>query len=101
MNFKKKHQRIPGSDDSNYENDIKEVKEIASNLAKKYGIENYNLDYAHELVRYGGTELHNIASFMGGVTAQEVIKTITHQFLTLNNTFVFNGVHSDSCTIIA
>ncbi|EFO21305.1 hypothetical protein LOAG_07183 [Loa loa] len=44
-----------------------------------------------EMCRYGASELHVIASLIGGITAQEVIKLITHQYIPLNNTFVFDG----------
>jgi amyloid beta precursor protein binding protein 1 len=42
--------------------------------------------------RYGASELHAIAAFVGGVAAQEAVKLITHQYLPLNNTFVYNGI---------
>lgn len=44
-----------------------------------------------EMCRYGASELHVIASLIGGITAQEVIKLITHQYISLDNTFVFDG----------
>jgi hypothetical protein len=46
--------------------------------------------------RFGAAELHNIASFMGGVASQEAIKLITHQYTPLNNTFLYNGMNSTS-----
>ena len=48
--------------------------------------------------RYGGSELHSVAAVMGGVASQEVLKLLTHQFVPLNHTFVFNGVHGASQT---
>jgi len=47
-----------------------------------------------EFIRYGGIELHNIASLMGGLIAQEIIKIITSQFLPCNNTTIFDGIKS-------
>lgn len=44
-----------------------------------------------EMCRYGASELHVIASLIGGITAQEVIKLITHQYICIDNTFVFDG----------
>ncbi|VDO47139.1 unnamed protein product [Brugia timori] len=44
-----------------------------------------------EMCRYGASELHVIASLVGGITAQEVIKLITHQYIPLDNTFIFDG----------
>ena len=47
-----------------------------------------------ELVRYGGAEIHNIASVAGGIVSQEVIKVITKQYVPVNNTVLFDGVGS-------
>jgi hypothetical protein len=46
--------------------------------------------------RYEGSQLHTIASFIGGVASQEAIKLLTHQFKPINNTYVFNGITSES-----
>ena len=46
--------------------------------------------------RFGRGEIHNIASFIGGVASQEVIKLITHQYIPMDNTFVFDGARSVS-----
>jgi len=46
--------------------------------------------------RYGVGSIHNIASFMGGVVSQEIIKLITHQYIPMNNTFIFDGARSVS-----
>jgi hypothetical protein len=50
--------------------------------------------HVQELVRLGAhnSQLHTVSSFVGGVASQEVIKLLTHQFIPMNNTFVFNGV---------
>ena len=36
--------------------------------------------------------MHNIGAVMGGVGAQVCLKLIMHQYIPLNNTFVFNGI---------
>ena len=51
-------------------------------------------DFAVELHRYGGGELHNLAAIIGGVVSQEAVKIITNQYLPLNNTFIYNGIAS-------
>jgi len=33
---------------------------------------------------------------MGGVVSQEIIKLITHQYIPMDNTFVFDGARSVS-----
>ena len=53
-------------------------------------------EYLMEVCRYGAAELHNIAAFMGGVASQEIIKLLTHQYIPLNNTLIFNGMNASS-----
>ena len=52
--------------------------------------------WCREVARYGGAELHNIASFTGGIVSQEVIKCVTRQYLPARNTVVLDGVQSKS-----
>ena len=47
-------------------------------------------------IRAGGGELHNIASLVGGLVAQEAIKLITKQYIPSNNTCIFDGITSSS-----
>jgi len=75
---------------------------LSESLLKNWGIDSSNVEYrkyAQELVRFGGSELHTIASFIGGLASQEIIKVITHQYLPLNNTYIFNGVNSSSVSM--
>eukprot|EP00357_Protocruzia_adherens_P002316 CAMPEP_0115024230 /NCGR_PEP_ID=MMETSP0216-20121206/33053_1 /TAXON_ID=223996 /ORGANISM="Protocruzia adherens, Strain Boccale" /LENGTH=523 /DNA_ID=CAMNT_0002398127 /DNA_START=16 /DNA_END=1587 /DNA_ORIENTATION=- len=51
-----------------------------------------NEDILKEIIRYGASEIHNVAAFMGGVTSQEAIKLISEQYLPLNNTFLYSGI---------
>uniref|UniRef100_A0A914X7P2 NEDD8-activating enzyme E1 regulatory subunit n=1 Tax=Plectus sambesii TaxID=2011161 RepID=A0A914X7P2_9BILA len=43
-----------------------------------------------EICRYGAGEPHPIAALLGGIVAQETIKLITHQYLPVDNTFVYD-----------
>jgi len=56
------------------------------------GNELFSKDHAMEMVRYGGIELHNISALIGGIAAQEAIKIVTHQFVPLKSTYIFNGI---------
>ena len=56
-------------------------------------------DLVAEFCRWGGSEMHAIASVMGGIASQEVIKAATHQYLPLNNTFIFNGSNGTTATL--
>ena len=53
-------------------------------------------DYIQEICRCGAAELHSVASYMGGVAAQEVIKIVTGQYVPINNCYIFNGMKSSS-----
>ena len=55
-------------------------------------------DHAMEMVRYGGIELHNISALIGGIAAQETIKILTHQFVPLKSTYIFNGIAACGAT---
>ena len=47
-------------------------------------------ELVHEFCRWGGAEMHSVASVVGGIAAREAIKAVTHQYVPLNNTFIFN-----------
>lgn len=59
-----------------------------------------SVDHATEMTRSCEVELHNIAALMGGVASQEIIKIITHQFLPLNHTYIFNGITGNAATYV-
>lgn len=54
------------------------------------------MDATQELRRTEGGELHNVSALAGGLVAQEVLKVLTRQYVPLDNTCVFDGVHSRS-----
>lgn len=75
--FYDKNGRVAGAEDGEYEEDVKAVEEIAGGYLKRIGVEELGKrakGMCREVVRPGGGELHNIASFAGGVAAQELIK---------------------------
>ncbi|KXL49241.1 hypothetical protein M433DRAFT_132685 [Acidomyces richmondensis BFW] len=104
--------RMPGSGESDFETDVAKVTGIAHKIldgllaeAATMGEEppesaeearEHVSEYCRELVRAGGGELHNMASLLGGLLAQEVIKVVTRQYIPIDNTCVFDGVGSRS-----
>lgn len=89
----------PGQEDENIESDTVELRKIVDELLVEFGVTEtvHDMDkYIAEMVRYGGCELHNISSLMGGVAGQELIKLCTRQRIPVNNTWVFSGIKSIS-----
>ncbi|OCK83679.1 hypothetical protein K432DRAFT_423190 [Lepidopterella palustris CBS 459.81] len=103
--------KVAGGDD--WESDTEEVEGIAlkiiDGLINEAGtsidedeyseIKSRAREYAQELVRAGGSELHNISALTGGLVAQEVIKVVTKQYIPVDNTCVFDGVRSKSSVL--
>ncbi|KAG0347216.1 NEDD8-activating enzyme E1 regulatory subunit [Podila humilis] len=92
------HGRYPGEGES-WKEDIEQLQGNVTTLLQSWGIEQEDAvskDLTHEICRYGVGSVHNIASFMGGVVSQEIIKIITHQYIPMDNTFIFDGARSVS-----
>lgn len=50
-----------------------------------------------EIFMHQTSNYHNISSFIGGITAQEVLKITTEQYIPLDNLYVYDGIRSVSC----
>lgn len=92
--------RYPGDDlNQSLDNDVLVLKKHTLKLLADYGITNITIkdDFIIEMCRYGNSELHSVAAFLGGCAAQESIKMLTSQFVPINNTIIYNAVkHSTS-----
>ncbi|GJJ75122.1 NEDD8-activating enzyme E1 regulatory subunit [Entomortierella parvispora] len=94
--------RYPGEGPSDgtvwEEEDVPKLHSLVAGLLQSWGLERDAVprDLTYEICRYGNGAIHNIASFMGGVVSQEIIKLITHQYIPMDNTFVFDGARSVS-----
>ncbi|KAF9924370.1 NEDD8-activating enzyme E1 regulatory subunit [Linnemannia zychae] len=91
------HGRYPGEGEE-WEEDVDHLHANVTTLLQSWGVNTdiISRDLTHEICRYGRGAIHNIASFMGGVASQEVIKLITHQYIPMDNTFIFDGARSVS-----
>jgi amyloid beta precursor protein binding protein 1 len=91
----------PGDGVEGLEADVVKLKSITGCLFQKWQLSISPIDDDHitEFCRYGGGEVHSVAAFVGGVAAQEVIKIITHQFVPLNNTWIYNAATSSTLTV--
>ena len=89
----------PGTRNSQLAADAARLFAIAKQTSSEIGFEEtappITENHAVEMTRYGACEIHNIASFIGGITAQEAVKLITCQYVPLNNTYIFNGITGD------
>ena len=80
---------------SKMESDAQELLSVAKRLCDaQYKIDPNLIVEAHatEMVRYAGSEPHNIAALIGGIASQEAVKLITAQYIPLNNTYIYNGI---------
>ncbi|KAH0613345.1 uncharacterized protein H6S33_009725 [Morchella sextelata] len=70
--------RAPGDTEGPIDEDTAEMRRLAKAYLSEVGcspeLTERTENIIGELVRYGGAELHNIASLVGGLVAQEVIK---------------------------
>lgn len=111
--FRTKHGRYPGSiltqgvADAGFQADVQELHDTCRQLisdSKVTALEKEGKELedfrqaAQEVARYAGTEIHNIAAFMGGTAAQIALKVILKQFCPLNNTLLFNGIFGNADT---
>ena len=122
--FHSKYARYPGeNDDSTLIADQEEVFAELRVLCEQYGVDPTLIEgnttegedkmktddggdvialvtraHAAEITRYGGCELQNTSALVGGIAAQEAVKIITHQYVPLNNTYIFNGIASCGAT---
>lgn len=105
--FYEKFNRYPGefslsindmdTDQRQLEIDLNELKQFGKqfiNCDKPQGLIRENI--LEELCRYGASELHSIAAFIGGCCAQEAIKLITHQYVPIDNILVYNGIRQSA-----
>jgi len=98
--FFKKHARYPGVG-GDPEADAKEMEALQATLLQELGTSSavVQSDCLKEMARFGATEIHNIAAFMGGIGAQISLKVILEQYVPLNNTIIFNGLRGSCQTM--
>ncbi|XP_076295224.1 nedd8-activating enzyme E1 regulatory subunit APP-BP1 isoform X2 [Lasioglossum baleicum] len=97
--FQTEYNSYPGEFDDQVEPDIVKLKACISKLLIEWGCGPLAKDdYVHEFCRFGGSELHSVSAFLGGLAAQEVIKFVTNQYKPVQNTFIYDAVTSNSGT---
>lgn len=97
--FQAEYNSYPGEFDDQVEPDIVKLKACITKLLSEWGCGSLAKDdYVHEFCRFGGSELHSVSAFLGGLAAQEVIKFVTNQYKPVHNTFIYDAVTSNSAT---
>lgn len=97
--FESKHGHYPCSVlNQDMETEIEEFNLFVIQFLHDHALGNIKIknEYIYEFCRWGASSLHNIGAILGGVTAQEIIKVVTEQWVPLNNTWIFNGLNSSS-----
>ncbi|AGO13862.1 AaceriAGL005Wp [[Ashbya] aceris (nom. inval.)] len=66
-------------------------------LSIQYGIQELTnnlkeLEYLNNIKRFSGSNFYPTVAFVGGVLAQEATKFLTHQYVPIENTFVYDGL---------
>ena len=82
--------------------DVTQVKTIANGMLAEAGPAGGAAaldDLAVEVVRCGAGELHAVASIMGGMGSQEVIKLVTHQLVPCAKTLIYNAIDSTTASV--
>ena len=83
----------PDADQRRLEIDLNDLKQIGKKFLQNHSKINENQQKIfEELCRYGAAELHSIAAFLGGCCAQETIKLLTHQYVPIDNTLIYNAI---------
>ncbi|VDP31153.1 unnamed protein product [Heligmosomoides polygyrus] len=96
--FQREKGRYPGTNGVPCTIDALDLKQRVISIISSSKVENPESIMAQvpqnaiaEICRYGAGELHVIASLIGGIVAQEVIKVATNQYVPLDNTFIYDG----------
>ncbi|KFK31127.1 hypothetical protein AALP_AA6G071300 [Arabis alpina] len=96
--FAATYKKFPGQFDGEIDEDASRLKTTALSLLNEMGCNDYILpeELCNEMCRFGASELHVVAAFVGGIASQEMIKLITKQFVPMLGTFIFNGIDHKS-----
>lgn len=96
--FSANYNSFPGQFEGEMDEDISRLKTAVVGLLNDLGCNGSTVteDLISEMCRFGASELHAVAAFIGGIASQEVIKLITKQFVPMVGTFIFNGIDQKS-----
>ena len=83
------------------EADVAQYKMILTSLLEEWHLLNCTISDEHilEFCRYGAGEIHSVVAYLGGVASHEAIKIVTHQYMPIDNTYIYNAATSTSVTM--
>jgi len=92
--------RYPFTGQTEDSNDMQRLTTLSEQLIQELGVSmSVPSDYLGELMRSKLNEVHAVASIVGGMCAQEVIKVVTRQFVPVDNVLFFNGMNQTTSTL--
>jgi len=96
--FQMEHGRLPGDRNSDPLGDFPALKKISDQALVDLGLEKDALEdkYLQEMCRFGGSQIHTTASYLGGVASQEIIKLTTKEWIPVNNTFIYDAISGNA-----
>eukprot|EP00892_Ulva_mutabilis_P000800 jgi/Ulvmu1/10720/UM068_0005.1 len=98
--FRERHHRAPGAaaDTTEWEHDVTLLQQAVVAAAAEMGLpaSAAKRDILQEFCRAAGPTMHTAAAVVGGIAAQEALKTILQQFVPLDGVLVYNGIHACS-----
>lgn len=92
--FQAEHGRLPGDRNTDQLADFDALKKHSDEVVKEFELEADTVPdaYLKEMCRFGGSQIHTTAAYLGGVAAQEIIKILTKQWVPINNTFIYDAI---------
>lgn len=90
--------QTPGEDDANSDAEYALMRKDCDAVTASIEQQPIEEKYLREILRYGMSKVHNISAYMGGVAAQECLKLLIQQYMPINHTFVFDGIHGRGST---
>ncbi|KAL0228512.1 hypothetical protein RCL1_004655 [Eukaryota sp. TZLM3-RCL] len=102
LKFQDVHHRSPSLDTPS---DVVLLASLRSEVEKEFLFNEGDLDdvvtsnWVEELLRGGSNQLHCVGAIAGATTAQEAVKVLTGQFVSLDNTFIWNSIRTVGTTI--
>lgn len=100
--FFQKFNREPGSSKERLDEDIVSLKSCFRHVLSRQGIScssGSRDDLISSYVMFGGSRLHAVSSFIGGVVGQEVIKLLTRQYVPISHSLVYDAISNSVHTL--